>query len=517
MDEGDKRISIANLKGARPDLVDSYDIDILETDKYRGLLRKSFPNLGSGDTDLSKAFSWRNWHLNRAEGYVGLVLPRGLLMNDGSKEWRKSILDDGIFTNVVMMINTNGWVFPDIHKQYIVSLVSFAKRTNVNPVVGVTCLVSSRDNFKTIRPELIPLEEFRGWSTNDSYPNLPEHSGAARLFSKLRRHTTIAGRRQTADSRQQTADSLLYQTGARNGCNQRQAFVYSGQRCIRPVAELHATNDKHRFILDAGRSAMSGSNWPVYGGKSFNIWNPDTGKYYASVDPNVITVHLHKKRQNQSRTKTSPFYGRSDIENVYQLPCYRPRIAFRLITNAVDTRSLYVSLVPPKVILTNAAPYLLQSEFSTSHDEAYVLGVLSSMICDWYLRRVVGLNLNMHIFNNIPIPDSDTTTYVRYIANRVSVIAGTLAAVDGRFSDWAAEVGVPVGTATDDNPEYKQALIEELDACVALLYGLDEDDLACLYETFHETTDYSDRHQAVLAHFRRLASLSDDSISSDEL
>ena len=78
-------------------------------------------------------------------------------------------------------------------------------------------------------------------------------------------------------------------------------------------------------------------------------------------------------------------------------------------------------------------------------------------------------------------------------------------------------MGVPVGTATDAKPEYKQALIEELDACVALLYGLDEDDLACLYETFHEGKDYSARHQAVLAHFKRLAasSESDESTTSD--
>ena len=41
------------------------------------------------------------------------------------------------------------------------------------------------------------------------------------------------------------------------------------------------------------------------------------------------------------------------------------------------------------------------------------------------------------------------------------------------------------------------------DACVAHLYGLDESDLAVIYETFHEGADYSERHAAVLEHFRR--------------
>ena len=129
------------------------------------------------------------------------------------------------------------------------------------------------------------------------------------------------------------------------------------------------------------------------------------------------------------------------------------------------------------------------------------------MICDWYARCVVELHMTFALFGNIPIPEVNIDE--NPLAQRVIKIAGTLAAVDDRFADWATDVGVPIGTATDDNPEYRQALIEELDACVALLYGLDEDDLACLYETFHEGKDYSARHQAVLAHFRRLAESQD--------
>ena len=55
-----------------------------------------------------------------------------------------------------------------------------------------------------------------------------------------------------------------------------------------------------------------------------------------------------------------------------------------------------------------------------------------------------------------------------------------------------------------DDETFKQDLVCELDACVAFLYGLDEEDLAVVYETFSETVDYSDRHAAVLAQFRRL-------------
>jgi len=42
-------------------------------------------------------------------------------------------------------------------------------------------------------------------------------------------------------------------------------------------------------------------------------------------------------------------------------------------------------------------------------------------------------------------------------------------------------------------------------ACVAHLYDLDEEDLAVVYETFHEGADYSERYRSVLTHFRRWA------------
>ncbi|WP_419927657.1 hypothetical protein [Candidatus Poriferisocius sp.] len=241
--------------------------------------------------------------------------------------------------------------------------------------------------------------------------------------------------------------------------------------------------------------------WLVYKGASFDLWNPDTGDHYASVDAEEITAHLQEKRLRQNRTPKSPFaeFAQEHVEDRKTLPCLRPRIAFRNVTNPTNTRTVVTALVPGKVVITNAAPYLLWPR-GTLRDEAYLLGVLSSMILDWYARRVVELNFNFHIFNNLPIPLADLEEDP--IAARVVEIAGRLAAVDERFAEWAEEVGVAVGSANDET--VKQDLICELDACVAYLYGLDEDDLAVVFETFSESVDYSDRHAAVLNHFRNL-------------
>ncbi|MCY3851347.1 MAG: hypothetical protein OXF75_11185 [Acidimicrobiaceae bacterium] len=241
--------------------------------------------------------------------------------------------------------------------------------------------------------------------------------------------------------------------------------------------------------------------WFVYKGASFDLWNPDTGVYYASVDSAEISAHLQERRVRQHANKRSPFseFAKEAIDSGETLPCLSPRIAFRDITNPTNTRTVVAALIPGQVVVTNQAPYLLWPK-GTPTDEAFLLGVLSSMVLDWYARCVVELHLNFHILNNLPIPDPGAGHPIR---DRVAEIAARLAACDDRYTGWAEEVGVPVGSANDEAAKYD--LICELDACVAHLYGLDEDDLAVIYDTFSENVDYTDHHAAVLTHFRKLA------------
>jgi hypothetical protein len=185
-------------------------------------------------------------------------------------------------------------------------------------------------------------------------------------------------------------------------------------------------------------------------------------------------------------------------DNPDTLPCRKARIAFRDITNATNSRTCIAALIPPEVVLTNKAPYLLKNGCSSS-DEAYLLGVLSSVPLDWYSRRYVELSMNLHIFNGLPIPLTDANDSRRL---RIIEISGRLAAVDARYTHWAKEVGVEVGSV--ENESEKAALIAELDALVAHLYGLSRSQLEHIFKTFHRGWDYSSRLAEVLAFYENL-------------
>ena len=144
------------------------------------------------------------------------------------------------------------------------------------------------------------------------------------------------------------------------------------------------------------------------------------------------------------------------------------------------------------------APYLVRRK-GDEKDEAFLLGVLSSRIFDWYSRRIVELHMTFELLERMPIPRPPASDKSRI---RVTEISGSLAAVDKRYAKWAKAVGVPVGSIKSDAE--KDALIDELDALVAHLYGLSRSQLEHVFKTFHRGWDYSSRLAQVLAFYDQL-------------
>ena len=117
---------------------------------------------------------------------------------------------------------------------------------------------------------------------------------------------------------------------------------------------------------------------------------------------------------------------------------------------------------------------------------------------DWYTRRIVEISMNFHLVNGFPVPRPRRDDPLRLEVIR---LGGGLAAADPRFAEWAESVGVPVASLAGDA---RDDAIARLDAAVGLLYGLEEEDMVTIYETFHENADYSARWSAVREHFRAL-------------
>lgn len=455
------------LMEERPDLVRQLAVERQRADLLVKVLSGAMGRTSSGDTDLYKAFTWRFWNLVRAQsGRIGVVLPRSAMAGDGSKEFRRVMFAEGAGVECCMMVNNREWIFDDVHQQYTVALLAVSKEAEDAGRIHLEGPYRSPAEYQQgVRRggEVLSPEQITGWNPGMVFPLLPTPKSLP-IFLKLREHPDL------------TAD-------------------IEGDWKVKPYCELHSSNDKG--LMDFVSEDCPEGFWPVLKGASYNLWEPDTGETYAWADPDVVVPVLQGKRLRTYQRPTSPFYGITEekARNPQTLPCYRPRIAFRDVTNRTNTRTFVTTLLPPNAILTEKAPYLVRIRGDES-DEAYLIGALSSIPFDWYARRFIELKAGFFIINHFPVPRPERDNPLR---QRIVELAGRLACPDERFADWASAVGVEYGPL---DAQAKQAMIEELDAVVALLYGLNLSQLKHVFETFHVGWDHRERLARTLEYYR---------------
>ena len=465
LNAADLKKAIANLRKTRSELIPELEKEI-ETAAYfrKCLLSGPFPGLGTGDVDLYRVFSWRNWQLLRAGGSLGAVFPRSLINAAGNALWRQEVLANGT-VSVVNVTNSSQWIFAGVDGRYSIVFIDIVREKSPLGTIAFSGPFYDIESFEKGKNEsgTLEIQLLKAASEGASFPQLPD-AFSGEIFGRIRKSPSIS-------------DGVMGAT-------------------FRPVTEFHATNDRASF--DAGGESMT--RWPVRGGSGFDIWTPETGDTYAWADPKKALRVLQEKRERQIRLKSSAFYGLSEewASDPNTLPCKGVRIAFRDITNATNTRTCIATLLPPNVFLTNKAPYLLRIG-GNARSEAFVVGILSSIALDWYARRYVELGMNFHIFNGLPVPkiNDDDVLCTRLVEN-----SGRLAAIDERFTDWAKEIGVKVGSVKSETE--KDLLIAENDALVAHMYGLTRAQLEHVFKTFHRGWDYAPRLEKVLSFYDKL-------------
>jgi len=265
-----------------------------------------------------------------------------------------------------------------------------------------------------------------------------------------------------------------------------------------PYRELDATIDKNLVTFSDN---PPDHYWPVLKGASFDMWKSDLGSdtYYGWANPEQLVKHLFNKRKN-SFTRTGSIFQsltEAQVNDSGTLSVLKPRIAFRDVTRATDSRTVRAALIPPQTPLVNPGHVLMRMK-GNEKNEAFLLGILCSIPLDWWARRIVETHLNIYIFREIPVPQVETNN-ILYLT--VAALAARLAAIDERLNEWAVTVGVDCGPL---EPDEKEDMIHELDAAVAHLYGLSEQQLRHIFETFHVGWDYEDRLKATIRHYRRL-------------
>ena len=455
------------LKGERPDLVTQLEMERSEAEWTRkSLMSSGYAGMGAGHPDLYKAFCWRFWRLTCADGgRIGVVLPRSALAAKGSTEFRRMIFDQAARVDVTMLRNRAGWVFDEAEHRYTIGLVCVRHGEMDGESIFLQGPYSTISKFRAgvvMEPTAFYSAEVKKWNDAVSLPLLPTEDSVD-VFAQLRKAPRLD-------------------------------LNVSGKWRARPLqGDLNSTAQKSLMDMDSEKSPDG--FWPVYKGESFDLWTPDTGVYYSWADPRPVLDWLQQRRLRAPRNSAHREFSRQYLHDRTTLPCLKPRVAYRRISRATDSRTVRVVLISAEVFVTDVAPYLLWPR-GGQPEEAYLLGILSSIPLDWYARRFVETHVDFYVFNPLPIPRPDRESE---LWRRVVALAGRLACPDERFAAWAETVGVRCGPLAADE---KEDMIHELDAVVSHLYGLNESQVVHIFETFHEGWDHEARLNAVSRHFR---------------
>jgi hypothetical protein len=448
---------LTDFRESHPNLVKEYEEDKALVESQRlAIARGPFEGIGSADVDLYTAFAWRNWQLLREHGYIGMVLPRNALGGAGLELWRRRVMDSGSFSDVAFLRNARQWAF-QIDPRYTICLVVIAKERSEEVAYGGE--YSSKEGLlahETLRVKL-PTKVLLQLSDSASF--------------------VLLGSQFEADLIEKFALS-------------QKASVPLPGFSYRPYSDLHATKDRKDGNFYVG-DKKDEKHIPALRGASFNIWDPSFGPPYGYSSREKLEQFFRSRLERAN--SISPFLGHNYSKTEY--PIDHPRIAFRTTARNTDTRTSIVCLIPPETATVNMATVLFRRDGNAKTD-AFLLGVMSSRIYDWVIRRWIDSTFSITLFNNMPLPGHALGTKIGDAAVQQSA---RLAAVDLRYTKWAEECGVEVGSVKTE--EEKNELICELDALVALAYGLSAEDVTLIMKTFHVGWDYEPHLTKVLGYF----------------
>jgi hypothetical protein len=444
-----KSKAIAEYADANPQLAADFRSAVAQTKLIAKVVGAGpFPGIGAAHLDLFSAFAWRNWQLLRVGGVSSVVLPRNAVVGSALKQWRREVLTLGSISELRVLVNNGGWVFESVTPSYTCALVSLAK--DGKGVVRFAEISTNRTDFE--RPSTlinIGLPQLSTWSATLSLPNLARDLDVVIL-------------------------DLAYASGTFSDVTSEFEF--------KAYCELNAASDRGFFTFEG---PTPNKTLEVFGGSSFGVWRPNTAKPFAWANREHLLSELERKATKGRSTKGSPLFG---LPSPTDFTIGRHRIAYRQIARGTDKRTVICALIKPGTPLVHSAPFLIRRQGSV-RSEAIVLAVMSSMFFDWVAKRWVEMNVTMELLENFPMPHKQ---FGRKIADRLAKIAAHLSDAG---SDWSNEVGYE----EKEFQEEERAYICELEALVALLFGLERNHITHYLQQLH--ADFSSRTETVLEYY----------------
>lgn len=432
LSDDQRKARIEHLRETR--LVEAAEERAEEADRkeLQEYFKKAFPWRGGTHLELAQLFLERALKTVRSTGEVALVLPRQFTVLAGWKNLRTELFTqrDAL---LVQGRNKGEWLFEGVHASYAVVMLN-ASPLRKSPVqVGV---VASAQDLRALGAEALlkfTRDELSSMSETMAVPWF-NNPGDRQVFDKMRAFPRIS---QPGSWVHGVHDARwdFRGTGPDKGLVTRFDAPGAWKVMMTRHADAYAlrTATVKQFIVDFAAMAA----------KKRGIDLDPSG------DPVITTDH--------------------------------PVVIFRHPSRSDDTRTLIATALPASGWIYNKGYVHAFAHATGTGAEAClaVLGLLNSVIEDWWARRFVDRHVTAPVINNLPIPHLDKES-IKAIADRVAILLDR-----AKFGQLAGGIDVP--SRASGSPYADASTVELLagiDAVVARGYGLAPADLASLREDF---------------------------------
>lgn len=465
---------------------------------------------GSGDGNLFRFFVERNLGLLAREATLNYVLPSALMLEDGSYNLRKEILQERTLTHFYAFENRER-IFNSVHSCYKFALmqVKNAKPQKTHSIKTMFYKTSIKEIYDAKNVILRTFEHIQSLS--------PAHLALYEVRSK--RDLEILEK-----------------------CYGR--FAPLDKQWLDFRNEIHMTNDKDLFIdeVDISRSDFvdflptSGARrdtppLPLYGGERIHQYNAefenpskkskksDDKLYFLemgafderlrSKEISRLKKDLGIKNKEYTALLQSLFVKyRDDSKASITLEEFESslisydreyiRLGFRAIASDTNERTLIFSLLPKDCGVGNSMfanipkSYILDSgricTKPTSHIRiCFVLGIFNSLVVDFVVRAMIQINMNKTYLERVPLPQPSDDEILH---NQSYAFIARNALILQLYNDRAGyfdELRHKFDIKKDEIPSTPKIYLTrkaQLDITVAKLYGLDFEDFCCVLESF---------------------------------
>lgn len=484
LDKNQARKAVSDLFKKKPEIKSEWIDYSARLTSIADFFRKSeyYPHRGSGDINLYKLFFERAWNLLKEDGSIGIVIPAGIYSDLGSRDLRRMMFEKGRVKFLYSFENSKA-LFENVHRSFKFILLS-AVRSNQNPgkTVPAAFMLHTEQDLQSahyrsdgssfldlpltliqqLSPESMSLMEFK--SARD-IEIVKKMSRFPRLGEELNDTWNV----NIGSEFHSTGDSSLFKN---------KDFFKKNRYEYNPI-EMTWSNDKEIWR-------------PIFEGRMIAQYDSQASTHIEGAGRSAVWKYINFPKQE---TIYPQFWYKATIVCNEKYKIYMCRI-----TSSSNMRTGLLAISRHCEMSTDS---LFSIDTGDNRTNISLLLFMNSLVVDYFARnRLSGNNYNINVVSDVTIPryhsmntapmrerknlSKDETIYRKYeptLIENAARLVGTTAAFDALLQEVFGKKASHK-THGETDPAKRQILKNEIDAMVAHIYGLTEEELSHVLSTF---------------------------------